>query len=52
MHLGSGKKLFLGGAKAAALRLIRATTTSTGVIIATYEPTGPVQHGSYALDEP
>jgi dihydrofolate reductase len=51
VHLGSGKKLFRDGAKAAALRLIRATTTSTGVIIATYEPAGPAQYGSYALDE-
>jgi dihydrofolate reductase len=52
VHLGSGKKLFRDGAKAAALRLTQATTTSTGVIIATYQPAGPVQHGSYALDEP
>jgi dihydrofolate reductase len=52
VHLGSGKKLFRDGAKAAALRLTRATTTSAGVIIAIYEPAGPVQHGSYALDEP
>ena len=52
MHLGSGKKLFRDGTRAAALRLTGATTTSTGVIIATYEPAGPVRHGSYALDEP
>jgi dihydrofolate reductase len=51
VHLGSGKKLFRDGATAAALRLTRTTTTSTGVIIATYEPAGPVQHGSYALDD-
>jgi dihydrofolate reductase len=52
VHLGSGKKLFRDGARAAALRLASATTTSTGVIIATYQPAGPVQHGSYALDQP
>jgi dihydrofolate reductase len=52
VHLGSGKKLFRDGAKAAALRLTSATTTSTGVIIATYQPAGPVRHGSYALDQP
>jgi len=52
VHLGSGKQLLRGGAKAAALRLTRATTTSAGVIIATYQPAGPAQHGSYALDEP
>jgi len=52
VHLGSGKKLFRDGAKPAALRLASATTTSTGVIIATYQPAGPVRHGSYALDQP
>ena len=51
LHLGMGKKLFRDGAKAASLRLLDATTTSTGVIIARYEPAGPVRHGSYALDE-
>jgi dihydrofolate reductase len=51
VHLGTGKKLFRDGAAPAALRLVSATTTSTGVIIATYQPAGPVQHGSYALDE-
>jgi dihydrofolate reductase len=50
VHLGSGKKLFRDGAKAAALRLTRATTTGTGVIIATYEPAGPLQYGSYELE--
>jgi dihydrofolate reductase len=50
VHLGSGKKLFADGVKAAALKLITSTTTSTGVIIATYEPAGPVQYGSYASD--
>jgi dihydrofolate reductase len=51
VHLGSGKKLFRDGASAAALRLLSTTTTGTGVIIATYEPAGPPQYGSYALDQ-
>ena len=51
VHLGSGKKLFRDGVKAAALRLTGTSTTSTGVIIATYEPAGSAQYGSYALDE-
>ena len=51
VHLGTGKKLFRDGAAAAALRLVSATTTSTGVIIATYQPAGPVRYGSYALDQ-
>ena len=51
VHLGSGKKLFRDGAAAAALRLTGATTTSTGVIIATYQPAGPVTYGSFALPD-
>ena len=47
VHLGSGRKLFRDGAKAASLRLLTSTVTSTGVVIATYEPAGPVQYGSY-----
>src|SRR6266513_2165389 len=50
VHLGSGKKLFADGAKAAAMRLLSSSTTSTGVVIATYEPAGPAKYGSYALD--
>ena len=51
VHLGSGKKLFRDGARPAALRLTRCSTTSAGVIIATYEPAGPPRYGSFVLDE-
>lgn len=51
VHLGSGKKLFRDGARAAALRLTSTSVTGTGVIIATYEPDGPARHGSYALPD-
>ncbi|HEY6479816.1 MAG TPA: dihydrofolate reductase family protein [Streptosporangiaceae bacterium] len=51
VHLGSGKKLFRDGARAAALRIISSSVTSTGVIIASYEPDGAARHGSYALPE-
>jgi dihydrofolate reductase len=51
VHLGSGQKLFRDGARPAALRLIKSSVTSTGVIIASYVPDGPVRPGSYALDE-
>jgi dihydrofolate reductase len=51
VHLGSGKKLFREGTKAAALRLTGTRTTGSGVVIATYEPGGPVRYGSYARDE-
>jgi dihydrofolate reductase len=47
VHVGSGKKLFRDGLAAAALRLTGCTTTSTGVIIATYQPAGPVQTGTW-----
>ncbi len=48
VHLGSGKKLFRDGAKAAAMRLVSNSVTSTGVIIATYQPDGPAKYGSFA----
>jgi dihydrofolate reductase len=51
VHLGPGKRLFRDTTTPGALRLTGTSTTSTGVVIATYEPAGPVQHGSYALDE-
>jgi dihydrofolate reductase len=51
VHLGSGKKLFRAAARPAALRLLSSSTTSTGVIIASYVPDGPPRYGSYALEE-
>jgi dihydrofolate reductase len=39
--LGSGRRLFPEGAPRAELRLVESVTTTTGVIIATYEPTSP-----------
>jgi dihydrofolate reductase len=51
VHLGSGKKLFRDGARPAALKLISSSTTSTGVVIATYQPDGPPRYGSYAVEE-
>jgi dihydrofolate reductase len=51
VHLGTGSKLFRDGAPARALRLVQSSTTSTGVIIATYVPAGPVRYGSFALED-
>jgi dihydrofolate reductase len=45
VHVGSGKKLFLDGTRAAALRLVSTQITPAGVIIACYEPAGNVRHG-------
>jgi dihydrofolate reductase len=47
VHLGRGKKLFSDGTPGTALRLTGSKTTSTGVIIATYQPAGPVRLGSF-----
>jgi len=51
VRLGTGKKLFRDGAPAVALRLTGSSTTSTGVVITTYEPAGPPRYGSFTLDE-
>ncbi len=38
--LGSGRRLFVEGGALANLRLVDTKTTTTGVVIATYQPTG------------
>lgn len=50
--IGSGKRLFGDGTVPAGLKLTDSKTSSTGVIIATYEPAGEVPKGSFALEEP
>jgi dihydrofolate reductase len=50
--LGSGKRLFAGGTVPAALSLIDSSVSSTGVVMATYEPSGDVVTGTFALDDP
>jgi dihydrofolate reductase len=47
VHLGAGKKLFGDRIRAASLRLTSTKTAASGVIIATYQPAGPVRHGSF-----
>jgi dihydrofolate reductase len=47
VHLGAGKKLFGDRTRAASLRLTSTKATASGVIIATYQPAGPVRHGSF-----
>jgi dihydrofolate reductase len=51
VHLGTGKKLFREGARAAALELISSTTTKSGIVISAYKPAGEVQLGSYELED-
>jgi len=50
--LGGGKRLFADGTIPAGLKLLDTQTSSTGVVIATYERAGEVKYGSFALDEP
>jgi dihydrofolate reductase len=43
--LGSGRRLFTDGIRAATLRPVEVKVSDLGVVIATYEPAGPVRHG-------
>jgi len=47
--LGNGKRLFGDGAIPAGLRQTFSKTASTGVIMATYEPAGSIQLGTFRL---
>jgi len=49
--LGGGKRLFADGVKAGAMKLMGSAVSGTGVIIATYEPAGPVPIGSFVTGE-
>ncbi|MEO8287346.1 MAG: dihydrofolate reductase family protein [Chloroflexota bacterium] len=48
--IGSGKRLFGEGTNPSDFKLVDSKTSSTGVIIATYELTGELKTGSFALD--
>jgi dihydrofolate reductase len=50
--LGAGKRLFGGGATPTGLKLIKAKTYPTGVIVASYAPDGAVKIGDFQLPEP
>jgi dihydrofolate reductase len=50
--LGKGKRLFGDGATPAGLKLIKAQSCPTGVIVANYQPAGNVKTGSFQLAEP
>jgi dihydrofolate reductase len=49
--LGTGKRLFDGGTIPRGLRLVDSRTSTTGVVIATYERKGGIDYGSFALAE-
>ena len=49
--LGTGKRLFGEGAMPGALKLVDSQTSSTGVTIQTYERSGDIEYGSFAIEE-
>jgi dihydrofolate reductase len=49
--LGTGKRLFASGAVPAALTLLDTHTTSTGVLVQTYQRAGKPKYGTFALDQ-
>jgi dihydrofolate reductase len=50
--LGAGKRLFGEDTPPGALKLVEQRTTARGVLMATYEPAGPLKTGSFAMQEP
>lgn len=48
--IGSGKRLFAEGTVPSGLKLVDSKTSTTGVVIGTYEPAGEIIPGSFALD--
>jgi len=50
--IGMGKRLFGEGTQPEGLKLINCQTSTTGVIIATYQPAGELRTGSVALENP
>ncbi|MBX4186804.1 MAG: dihydrofolate reductase family protein [Candidatus Doudnabacteria bacterium] len=47
LTVGSGKSLFAEGVPAEGWKLVDSQVSSTGVVIATYEPAGPLKVGSF-----
>ena len=50
--VGPGKRLFGDVTVPAGLTLVASKTSTTGVIIATYQPAGQIQLGSFAFEDP
>lgn len=50
--VGAGKRLFAEGTIPGGLKLTDSKVSTTGVMIATYEPAGEIATGSFALDDP
>lgn len=50
--LGKGKRLFGEGTPAQGLKLAESKVSATGVVIASYEPAGPVRTGTFETQAP
>ena len=50
--LGKGKRLFGEGTRPSAFKLTKSATSSSGVLIASYERAGDIKTGSFALETP
>jgi dihydrofolate reductase len=50
--LGTGKRLFADGAIPAGLRLVDSQTSTTGVIMTTFERAGDIDYGAFTFDVP
>jgi dihydrofolate reductase len=50
--IGKGKRLFDQGTVPSSLKLIDSKTSTTGVIVAIYEPGGELKTGTFELDHP
>lgn len=50
--LGTGKRLFGLGTPSGTFRLLEQRQSSTGILMSTYEPAGPVETGSFAMIDP
>jgi len=48
--IGSGKRLFADGTVPSGLKLVDSQVSSTGVVLATYEPAGEIPIGTFAAD--
>jgi dihydrofolate reductase len=50
--LGKGRRLFAQDGPSGALKLVDSQISPTGVVIASYEPDGPVRTGTFETKEP
>lgn len=50
--VGAGKRLFGEGTLAAGFKLLESRISTTGIIVATYERSGEIKTGSFAIEKP